>query len=71
MTLSEQMDNIIVVHRDTVVEDDSENYSWPDIYPYAVMNEDGIVALFMHESAALFFRLSMINQRLNDGWQNL
>lgn len=42
---------------------------WPDNLPWGVSTPTGdVVALFASEKAALHYRLSLVNQCLNDGW---
>jgi hypothetical protein len=42
---------------------------WPDDLQYGVLDNDGFVALFRCEAAAYQYRLALINQRLNVGWE--
>lgn len=43
---------------------------WPDGFPWAVTTPDeGVVALFATEKAACFYRLMLVNQALNSGWE--
>lgn len=64
------LDFYYVTHRDQLGEDTKKTIKWWDeSFPYGVGNEDsGIIALFKKESTAYFFRMMLINQKLNDGW---
>lgn len=59
------LETIHVVERDA---DCSEHDSWPEGLPYGVYDDNECIALFTQEDAALYYRLMVINQRINLGW---
>ena len=68
MTLDEALDRISVspkeVHDQAVV-----GTWWPDSLPWAVEDDKGVMALFSTQAAACHYRLLVINQKLNQGWE--
>jgi hypothetical protein len=65
LSLGDLLDDIQVVEKDPNF---SEHDTWPDAYPYGVYDTEACLGLFPSMKAALQYRLAIINQRLNAGW---
>ena len=65
MELDELLDEISVVYVDKYT-NEVNNGGIPGLVGwYGVCNEQGIVAYFAQESSAFYFRLALINSRMN------
>jgi len=63
-TLDELLDDVQVTHRDQMVDG-----SWlPEDFCWIVEDGNSTLAIFPSERSALQYRLAIINQRLNNGW---
>lgn len=48
---------------------DENNAWWPEALPYGVSDEhNGVIAVFLTEQAACFYRLALVNQACNPNW---
>ncbi len=64
--LDQALEDIQVEHRTDYEDDKADLTDWPKDFPFAVSTgDDCIIALFKTETAALHFRLAVVNQSLN------
>lgn len=65
LSISDLLDDIQVVEK---LFGFPEHDNWPDNFPFGVYDTEACLGLFPTQTAALQYRLMVINQRLNDGW---
>lgn len=69
LTLNEALDEVQV--EDRAAHDPTTIQWWPAGLPWGVsLSNEGVIALFMTEEAANHYRLTLVAQLCNSGWQH-